>query len=105
MKTNLIIVISIVMLLVSCITDDTGNPYGEYKSTGSITGYDMRECSCCGGYFIAIEGVQYRFQSLPSGSSLVLDHAQFPIEVLLDWDKQKNPCMGDEITVIRIKKK
>ncbi len=105
MKSNIVLILTIVMLLASCITDDPGNPGREYKSSGSITGYDMRECACCGGWFINIGGERYRFQSLPAGSSLILDHAQFPIEVLLDWEKVEKPCLGDEINVIRIKKK
>lgn len=76
---------------------------GEYLSNGTITGVDVRECSCCGGYFIDINDSTYRFLSIPSGSDLLLVNPVFPIEVKLDWAKADTVCLGDEIQVFRIK--
>jgi hypothetical protein len=77
----------------------------EYKSEGIITGPDYRMCACCGGWFITIDDQRYRFWSLPSGSNLDLEKEKFPLEVRLDWEMEKNSCMGDLIKVIRIEKK
>ena len=83
--------------LLSC-TDDNGN----YMDEGTITGIDFRECSCCGGYFIAIKDSTYRFKSLPAGSNIIADNPKFPIYVKLDWTMDDTLCLGDEIKVFRI---
>ena len=74
----------------------------QYISEGSITSIDIRECSCCGGYFIAIGDSTYRFRDLPPGNNVNLENSSFPIAVKLDWKASANRCLGDEIDVIRI---
>ncbi len=73
-----------------------------YKSNGVITGIDLSECACCGGYFIEIDRDTYRFFNLPQNSNLNLNNPVFPIHVLLDWNPDPNACLGDEIIVTRI---
>ena len=77
----------------------------EYASTGIITGIDVRECSCCGGYFIEIADSTYRFYNIPPGSKLNLENPDFPVYVKLDWHEDPNACLGDEIIVNRIEKR
>lgn len=77
----------------------------DYKNDGTITGYDTRECSCCGGFFIDIENDTYRFYTLPDNSDLNLENPVFPINVQLDWTNDANACLGDEIVVLKIKKR
>jgi hypothetical protein len=77
----------------------------EFRSNGTITGYDTRECVCCGGYFIDIDKATYRFFDLPRNSNIDLDSATFPIYVKLDWAIDPNACLGDEIIVSRIEKR
>jgi hypothetical protein len=79
----------------------------DYMSNGAITGWDLRDCMCCGGYFIDIDidKATYRFSDLPAGSSINLDNPTFPIYVKLDWAKIPNSCLGDEIKVLRIEKR
>ncbi len=74
-------------------------------SDGTISGYDTRECSCCGGFFIEIENVTYRFYDVPANSNLNLENPSFPIYVKLDWTKDVNACLGDEIIVLRIEER
>ena len=74
----------------------------QYASEGVITAIDIRECSCCGGYFIEIGDSTYRFLSLPPGSDVNLEKGDFPINVKLDWKTSPSVCLGDEIEVIRI---
>ena len=77
----------------------------EFRSNGTITGYDTRECSCCGGFYIDINNITYRFYDLPKNSRLNLDNPTFPIYVKLDWTKDANACLGDEIIVSRIEER
>ena len=86
--------------IASCSMDED-----EFRSDGTITGYDIRECSCCGGFFIEIDNVTYRFLDLPNNSTLNPDNPTFPIYVKLDWTKDANACLGDEIIVSRIEKR
>ena len=64
-----------------------------------ITGYDMRMCACCGGWYIKIDTSSYRFFSIPDGSGFKLDTISFPFNVRVKWSKRANPCLGDEIEI------
>jgi len=76
-----------------------------YSDSGTITGFDVRECACCGGYFIEIESITYRFYNLPDNSKLNLENPDFPIFVNLNWMKDPNACLGDEIIVLNIEER
>jgi hypothetical protein len=97
-----IVVLSLLILAIvfSCSLDEQ-----DYMSNGAITGWDLRDCMCCGGYFIDIDKATYRFSDLPAGSSISLVNPTFPIYVKLDWAKIPNSCLGDEIKVLRIEKR
>ena len=92
-------VLIIVLSIASCSLEED-----EFRSIGTITGYDTRECSCCGGFYIEIDNTTYRFYDLPNNSELNLENPTFPIYVKLDWTKDANACLGDEIIVSRIEK-
>lgn len=74
------------------------------KSSGIITGYDLRECACCGGFFVEIDSTTYRFTDLPVDTKIDLSNPEFPVKVKLDWVKDSVACMPDEIIVQRIEK-
>jgi hypothetical protein len=74
-----------------------------YKSTGTITGPDVRMCACCGGWLITIDNTQYQFNSLPGNSSIHLDNEKFPIPVRLDWTLNTTGC-PNTISIQRIQK-
>jgi hypothetical protein len=95
-----IITIGIILLIfsLSCSMEEDS-----FKSKGTITGVDIRECSCCGGYFIDIDKITYRFFEVPQGSEINLTNPVFPISVQLDWNPDPNACLGDEIIVTRLK--
>jgi hypothetical protein len=86
--------------IISCSTE-----VEEYMDEGTITGYDTRECSCCGGFFIDIGNITYRFYTIPDNSSLNLENPDFPIPVKLSWKMDENACLGDEIIVLSIERK
>ncbi|MDP2365430.1 MAG: hypothetical protein Q8M94_16880 [Ignavibacteria bacterium] len=100
MKKIIFTGILLIFIIASCAEDEN-----EFMSNGTITGIDFRECSCCGGYFIAIKDSTYRFYTLPVGSEVALENPVFPIYVKLDWAKADTACLGDEIKVFRIKKR
>ena len=99
MKKILTILIFSGALLVSCQKEKP------FMDTGIITGPDYRDCICCGGWFIEIGDSTYRFMEIPCSCSLDLMNAEFPVMVFLDWEKDPDPCLGDEIIVERIQQK
>ena len=70
-----------------------------YKHQGEILSYDLRMCMCCGGTFIEIEGEKYRFYTLPEGSKINLKQDNLPLKVKLNFIKDTNQCLGDEIII------
>ncbi len=105
MKKLFLFMSSLLLLLICCedINDTVGD--SQYESDGIITGVDMRECACCGGWFIDILDSTYRFYEIPGNSSLKLNEETFPLAVNLDWRRADPQCLGDEIIVERISKK
>jgi hypothetical protein len=57
---------------------------------------------CCGGWFIEIESDTFRFDKLPDGSDLQIIPDDLPLDVLVEWKKRDEPCLGDEIDLIKI---
>ena len=98
-----IITVTLLIIALSIVSCSLGGD--DSMSDGTITGYDTRECACCGGFFIEIDNVTYRFFNIPANSELNLDNPTFPIYVKLDWTKDANACLGDEIIVSRIEKR
>ncbi len=99
LKTFLFFIVLMVGVI-SCSAQDS------LKSNGVITGYDLRECACCGGYFIEIDSTKYRFDQLPDSTEFVIpNNPEFPINVTLDWYPDSSACLGDEIIVTAIKEK
>ncbi|MFC2131888.1 hypothetical protein ACFLSQ_10680 [Bacteroidota bacterium] len=105
MKIIIFFVCISLLIILSCSSDDNTTNDSQYNSDGIITGLDMRECACCGGWFIDIADSTYRFYEIPEGSNIDLFNATLPMNVYLDWHKSENPCLGDEIIVERISKK
>ena len=91
--------ILLAVILFSCDKEDEN-----FQSSGLITGPDIRECICCGGYFIEIEDSTYNFDSLPESSGIDLSSETFPVAVKLDWDMDRTCGDIKYINIIRIKK-
>ncbi len=98
MRNLLILAVFFGVIFTSC------KKYEDNHQRGTITGPDLRECVCCGGWYIEISNSTYRFYNLPGGSEINLEHETFPLQVLLDWRIDPNACIGDEIIIIRINK-
>lgn len=91
------ILLGIFLLLPACCDDDN---YA-CSDTGAILGADLRECACCGGWFIEIGDDTLRAQTLPEEfvNFLNISDLNFPLPVRLDWEPDTTPCLGDEIEV------
>lgn len=99
MKTSIILLLICGFLLASC--EKTS-----YKNTGTITGQDMTLCACCGGYFITIEGIQYRFEKTELPAGFTFSDNQLPLQVELDWNLKTDVCSNfNRITISKIRKK
>jgi hypothetical protein len=100
---TLLFICFIVLGFTSCQKEESHN----YKSTGTITGPDMRMCPspCCSGWFINIDGTIYEFDALPAASNINLEKETFPLEVRLDWQISNTiDCPNKRISIQRIAK-
>ncbi|MBM3434835.1 MAG: hypothetical protein FJY07_01300 [Bacteroidetes bacterium] len=86
--------------LILCCCKKERNPL----STGTITGPDLRECVCCGGWYIQIGNNEYRFYDVSDGSNIDIQYESFPLKVELQWEKDPQACIGDEIIILFMKK-
>ncbi len=80
-----------------------------YQSTGHITGYDMRMCAMCGGYFITIDSND---TTSPPISYLISNDlpqlgfnndTKFPVSVSLNWQPDTQRGGYPHIIVTKIK--
>ena len=104
MKKILIVLFFFVSVFTACKKNENP-PANDGFSDGTITGIDFRKCMCCGGYFIKIDTIQYRFYENPDTNIIKLDGAVFPIYVKLKWKLKNNPCLSDLIDVLLLKKR
>jgi len=73
------IILLLTVIILSCEKED------DYQSTAVITGPDLRECICCGGYYIELGDSTYNFNTLPASAQIDLTTEDFPLPVKLDW--------------------
>ncbi len=99
MKLTIPAFLIFVLTFLNCSTEP------EFMNEGIVIGFDTRECICCGGYFIEIDNDTLRFYSLPDKCILRLNTETLPVKVLLNWKKDPNACLGDEILILQIEKK
>jgi len=98
-KKTLFIVLLLTGVILSCEKEKD-----DYQSTAVITGPDIRECICCGGYLIEMNDSTYNFDTLPASSNIDLSTETFPLNVKLDWSYDRD-CGGIKyITISRITK-
>ncbi|MGZ3952114.1 MAG: hypothetical protein ACXVBZ_11995 [Flavisolibacter sp.] len=93
-----------------CILANSCKKDPAYMSDGIINGWDQRACVCCGGLMISFTGetAPYKgdFKLIYNSSDLdIKANDTFPIYVKLDWTADANICMGNYITVHRLKRK
>jgi hypothetical protein len=94
-----LLILSVIFGIIAC---SKGND--AFRSKGVITGQDLTMCACCGGWNITIEGENYRFDSLPADSGIILEKETMPLSVELDWQLTPGGCPANRINVQRVKK-
>jgi hypothetical protein len=91
-------IIFLLIIMVGCTKENSN-----YKSVGTIAGFDHTMCGCCGGWIIIIDDTTYLIDSMPEDSEINLATETFPITVKLDWKLVNNGCSAyNRITVQRI---
>lgn len=95
-----LIVAGIFLLLPSC----EEVPLRENGETlAIITSQDYRRCYCCGGYYIKIGQETYRYLPFSSVNGTVFPENDLPRLVWVQWQKDPDPCLGDEIIITSIR--
>ena len=95
--------ILIVFFLFSCKKEQN------FMNDGVITGYDMRDCVCCGGLMINFNnetssyiGEYYLIDNNP-GEIGISDSSKFPIYISVDWIKDTLTCPQQHIKITKFK--
>lgn len=97
-RSLLLLLIFFTGLMISC--EKT-----KYENTATITGADLAMCACCGGYFIDIEGTQYRFEKTELPANFTFSDSQLPMKVELDWESKALSCTSfNWIKISKIRK-
>jgi hypothetical protein len=101
MRTILVIMVSVLLTGFSLCHRESD----DFMSRGTITGPDLRDCACCGGWYIQIDTVVYQFDTLPQNSGIDLGKETFPLKVKLDWQlSELSACPNKRIDIQRIAK-
>jgi len=65
-----------------------------------LTGYDIRDCACCGGLMVTFSndttrysGAYYLVDKLPDNSGID-NNTKFPLYVKITWKYSSNVCGG-----------
>jgi hypothetical protein len=91
MKIITLLLLSFILFLSSC--GDTTNPNDIYTtSDGIITGYDLAECVCCGGWFVDIKKDTLLIWNIPEDFNKILIEKELPVNVRLSWKKMTDGC-------------
>ena len=101
-----LIVLGVCLIIFGFICCHKESSYN-YKSIGTITGQDVRMCPspCCSGWFINIDSLTYKFDTLPTNSNINLEKETFPFIVKLDWLLSNTiECPNKRITIQKIAK-
>lgn len=93
------------LLIISCDQDE------EYMGEGVITGYDPRDCVCCGGFLINLNSSSielfmdstYQVDLVPDNFNIDAN-SEFPVFIRLDFERNNKLC-GKTIDIVRFERK
>jgi len=103
---SFILLISFTLFVYSCNKDEH-----EYMGEGVITGYDPRDCACCGGLLINLNSSSidmfsdstYQIDKVP-GNFPIDGNTIFPVFIRLDYVRTNALC-GKAIDITRFEVK
>jgi hypothetical protein len=82
MKRTITIICLLFVLLTGCRKKATES----FSSSGTLKGWDLALCPCCGGIFLdGDDAKKYRIESLPGLSSQELGSITFPKKIKYNW--------------------
>jgi hypothetical protein len=97
MKKNCIVFLfTLALATIAC------NKNNDTLEAATITQRDFSYCACCGGFFIEIDGVQRRFETIPSSSTIDLQTITLPLEVKVRWQEKQERCKDDLIDILEM---
>jgi hypothetical protein len=83
------------LMIASCRKNDI-------EKDALIIGLDSRKCSCCGGWWLEIQGDTRRTLNLPIEFANQIDPNTLPMQVKIRWEKdQLTSCFQDELILIK----
>jgi hypothetical protein len=100
-----IVVVFLIFSLLACEKNK------EYMGEGVITGFDVRDCACCGGLLINLNSSSielysdstYQIDDVPQDFDID-NESDFPIFIKLDYSRNGKKC-GKTIDILRFEKK
>ena len=104
MRTYSAAIISLTIVILSCITGCRKDTASLCTTKAVIIGYDYRKCSCCGGLMINFEnnpnpysGTYYNCLNFPQNVG-ISPYMNFPVYMKICWQKDTTSC-GNTITI------
>jgi len=93
-------------ILFTCTILALGCEKSKFAGTGIIKGQDFALCACCGGYFIEINDISYRFDKSVLPAGFTFSENQLPLTVELNWKLRNTSCNDfNWITISKIRVK
>jgi hypothetical protein len=94
----------ILFSVVSCNKHDD-----HYMASGTITGYDLRQCACCGGLMIEIDGLPadngQNLARIANDAQLGFSYSDtYPKRIRFDYIELQAFCGGRTIEITRLRR-
>jgi hypothetical protein len=95
MKKSLLLFAALALSLTACKKDEP------YMTDAVLTGYDLRNCACCGGLLLNMGNAVLKYSSEyyfvdQYPASFVIDSTTiFPVYVRISWKYTTDPPCGD----------
>ncbi len=102
---NLFVLTALLFIGINCSKKESLSPDA---SDAVITGFDLTECGCCGGFIVNIVNTppystSFLAKELPSGSN-INSNSDFPVYVKIEWQADTTEC-DRNIIITRLQKK
>ncbi len=99
------------LILLPVIFNACAKNESEYMGEGVLTGYDPRDCACCGGLLINLNSSStelfsdstYQVDLVPDNFDIDITTA-FPVFIKLDYSRNTKKC-GKTIDITRFERK
>lgn len=98
------------LILLPVIFNACDKNESEYMGEGVLSGYDPRDCACCGGMLINLNSTStelftdstYQIDIVPSDFNITAN--DFPVLIKLDYERNGKLC-GKTIDILKFERK